>query len=300
MDMFDKLIAFIDYHHDLFYKTLPDIFQNKWVWMFINICIFIVLIKLANFFIEKFVNKLASYKEDYEYKKQLYTLKTIAKSVVSTVLGIFALMFVLNTLGVDIRPILTAAGVLGVAVGFGAKRFVEDIISGLSLILEGQIRVGDYVDISGHEGTVEKIDIRLAKLRDLQGRVHYIRNGMIDTVVNYTREYSYYVFDIGVAYKEDVSQVIKVLESLGEEFRRTSNVRGDILAPLEILGLDKFDDSAVVIRARFKTNPTKQWAVGRAFNQEIKRKFDELGIEIPFPQRVMHLVNEQSDIKINA
>lgn len=290
------IVAFVDHHHDLLYKTVPAIFQNKWVWMCINIAIFSILIKLANLFIEKFVNKLASYKEDAEYKKQLYTLKSIAKSTVSVVLGIFATMFVLNTLGVDIRPILTAAGVLGVAVGFGAKRFVEDIISGLSLILEGQIRVGDYVDISGHEGVVEKIDIRLAKLRDLHGRVHYIRNGMIDTIINYTREFSYYVFDIGVAYKEDVAQVTKVLQELGEEFRNNSPLKPYILAPLEILGLNSFEDSAVVIRARFKTKPIKQWEVGRAFNQEIKRKFDEVGIEIPFPQCSVHMVEPPKDI----
>lgn len=290
------IVAFVDHHHDLLYKTVPAIFQNKWVWMCINIAIFSILIKLANFFIEKFINKIASYKEDVEYKKQLYTLKSIAKSVVSVILGIFAMMFVLNTLGVDIRPILTAAGVLGVAVGFGAKRFVEDIISGLSLILEGQIRVGDYVDISGHEGVVEKIDIRLAKLRDIHGRVHYIRNGMIDTIVNYTREFSYYVFDIGVAYKEDVAMVTKVLEELGEEFRKNSPLRPYILAPLEILGLNSFEDSAVVIRARFKTKPIKQWEVGRAFNQEIKRKFDEVGIEIPFPQCSVHMVEPPKDI----
>lgn len=290
------IVAFVDHHHDLLYKTVPAIFQNKWVWMCINIAIFSILIKLANFFIEKFINKIASYKEDAEYKKQLYTLKSIAKSVVSVILGIFAMMFVLNTLGVDIRPILTAAGVLGVAVGFGAKRFVEDIISGLSLILEGQIRVGDYVDISGHEGVVEKIDIRLAKLRDVHGRVHYIRNGMIDTIVNYTREFSYYVFDIGVAYKEDVAQVTKVLQELGEEFRNNSPLKPYILAPLEILGLNSFEDSAVVIRARFKTKPIKQWEVGRAFNQEIKRKFDEVGIEIPFPQCSVHMVEPPKDI----
>lgn len=290
------IVAFVDHHHDLLYKTVPAIFQNKWVWMCINIVIFAILIKLANFFIEKFMNKLASYKEDAEYKKQLYTLKSIAKSAVNVVLSIFAIMFVLNTLGVDIRPILTAAGVLGVAVGFGSKRFVEDIISGLSLILEGQIRVGDYVDISGHEGVVEKIDIRLAKLRDIHGRVHYIRNGMIDTIINYTREYSYYVFDIGVAYKEDVAKVTKVLEDLGEEFRNNSPLKPYILAPLEILGLNSFEDSAVVIRARFKTKPIKQWEVGRAFNQEIKRKFDEVGIEIPFPQCSLHMVEPTKDV----
>ena len=119
---------------------------------------------------------------------------------------------------------------------------------------------------------------------------------MIDTIINYTREYSYYVFDIGVAYKEDVAKVTKVLEDLGEEFRNNSPLKPYILAPLEILGLNSFEDSAVVIRARFKTKPIKQWEVGRAFNQEIKRKFDEVGIEIPFPQCSLHMVEPTKDV----
>ena len=289
------MFTFLEQHHDLLYKTLPAFFHNKWVICTINLIVFATLIKIANFFIEKFMGKLSNYREDAEYIKQLITLKTIAKSVTNTILICFAIMFVLNTIGVDIRPILTAAGVLGVAVGFGAKRFFEDIITGLSLILEGQIRVGDYIDISGHEGTVEKIDIKLVKLRDLQGRVHYIRNGMIDTVVNYTREYSYYVFEIGVAYKENIDKVIRTLQDLGENFRNNYENKKNILAPLEILGLDKFDESAVVIKARIKTKPSKQWEVGRAFNKEIKRVFDEMNIEIPFPQRTMHIVDEKEN-----
>ena len=213
----------------------------------------------------------------------------IEPEVADTIIIIFATMFVLNNLGIDIRPILTAAGVLGVAVGFGAKRFFEDIITGFSLLLEGQIRVGDYVEISGYQGVVEKADIKMIKLRDINGRVHYIRNGMVDIVTNYTRDYSYYVFDIGVAYKENIEYVINVLKELGENFRTTSGYKDFILEPIEILGLDKFDDSAVVIRARFKTKPMKQWEVGRAFNLRIKEKFDELGIEIPFPQTTVHI-----------
>ena len=201
---------FLEHHHDFIFDILPSFMHNKWTIMVVNVLIFYALIKVANFFIDKFVDKITSYKDDFEYKKQLITLKSIVKSITDTILVIFAIMFILNGLGVDIRPILTAAGVLGVAVGFGAKRFFEDIITGLSLILEGQIRVGDYVDISGHEGVVEKIDIKLVKIRDLQGRVHYIRNGMIDTVVNYTREFSYYIFDIGISYDESVDKVIKV------------------------------------------------------------------------------------------
>lgn len=293
------MIEFLEHHHNLIFNTLPDFFHNKWVVMVINIIFFAILIKVSNFFIEKFATKICAYKDDFEYKKQLMTLKSIIKSVIDTIIVAFAVMFVLNGLGVDIRPILTAAGVLGVAVGFGAKRFFEDIISGLSLILEGQIRVGDYVNISDHEGVVEKMDIRLVKLRDLQGRVHYIRNGMIDTVINYTREFSYYVFDIGVAYKEDIDNVVNTLKKIDENFRKDSPLKKDVLAPLEILGLDKFDDSAVVVRARIKTKPIKQWEVGRAFNKEIKKGFDEAGIEIPFPQRTVHFVKDSISVADN-
>ena len=265
------------------------ILHNKWFIAVVHIVFFFITIKVANLLIDKFITNVTRYKDDYELKKQLFTLKSIIKSIADTIIIIFATMFVLNNLGIDIRPILTAAGVLGVAVGFGAKRFFEDIITGFSLLLEGQIRVGDYVEISGYQGVVEKADIKMIKLRDINGRVHYIRNGMVDIVTNYTRDYPYYVFDIGVAYKENIEYVINVLKELGENFRTTSGYKDFILEPIEILGLDKFDDSAVVIRARFKTKPMKQWEVGRAFNLRIKEKFDELGIEIPFPQTTVHI-----------
>lgn len=266
--------------------------NEKWFMTIVHLVFFYAVIKFSNLLIDKFITKITKYKDDFELKKQLFTLKSIFKSIADTIIVIFATMFILNNLGIDIRPILTAAGVLGVAVGFGAKRFFEDIITGFSLLLEGQIRVGDYVEISGHSGVVEKADIKMVKLRDLEGRVHYIRNGMIDTVINYTREYSYYIFDIGVAYKENIDYVISVLRELGENFRENSPEREYILAPLEILGLEKFDDSAVIIRARFKTAPIKQWEVGRAFNLKIKERFDELGIEIPFPQRTIHVESD--------
>lgn len=286
------MFEFIEHHHNLIFNTLPAFFHNKWVIMCINLIFFYLLIKLCNFIIDKFAAKIIEKRDDFEYKKQLITLKSIVKSIVDTIIGIFAIMFILNALGIDIRPILTAAGVLGVAVGFGAKRFFEDIITGLSLILEGQIRVGDYIEVSGHEGVVEKIDIKLIKLRDLKGRVHYIRNGMVDTVVNYTREFSYYVFDLGVSYNEDIEKVINVLKEIDENFRKHSELSRYIIEPLEILGLDKFDDSAVIVKARVKTTPIKQWEVGRAYNKAIKKRFDEFGIEFPFPQTTVHLLNE--------
>lgn len=289
------MIEFIEQHRNFIFTILPDFLRNKWTMMVLNIIIFVFFIKIANIFIEKFLDRICRFKDDFEFKKQLVTLKSIVKSIVDTIIAAFGVMYILNGLGVDIRPILTAAGVLGVAVGFGAKRFFEDIITGMSILLEGQVRVGDYIEISGHQGVVEKVDIKLIQLRDTQGRVHYIRNGMVDTVVNYTRDYSYYVFDIGVAYKENVDNVINVLKEIDEDFRKNSKVKDYVLAPLEILGLDSFDDSAVIIKARIRTSPIKQWEVGREFNKYIKAKFDEKGIEIPFPQRTVYLVNENQD-----
>lgn len=288
------MLEFIEQHRNFIFNILPYTLQNKWTLTILNILIFALIIQFANLFIEKFLNRICKYKDDFEFRKNLITLKSIIKSVIDTIIVAFGVMYILNSLGVDIRPILTAAGVLGVAVGFGARRFFEDIITGMSLILEGQVRVGDYIEIGTHQGVVEKIDIKLIQLRDVHGRVHYIRNGMIDTVVNYTRDYSYYVFDVGVAYKEDVDNVINTLKEIGEEFRKNAASKDYVLAPLEILGVDNFDDSAVIIKARIKTAPIKQWEVGREFNKEIKKKFDEKGIEIPFPQRTLHIVNQDN------
>lgn len=288
------MLEFIEQHRNFIFNILPYTLQTKWTLTILNILIFALIIQFANLFIEKFLNRICKYKDDFEFRKNLITLKSIIKSVIDTIIVAFGVMYILNSLGVDIRPILTAAGVLGVAVGFGARRFFEDIITGMSLILEGQVRVGDYIEIGTHQGVVEKIDIKLIQLRDVHGRVHYIRNGMIDTVVNYTRDYSYYVFDVGVAYKEDVDNVINTLKEIGEEFRKNAASKDYVLAPLEILGVDNFDDSAVIIKARIKTAPIKQWEVGREFNKEIKKKFDEKGIEIPFPQRTLHIVKQEN------
>src|SRR5574344_1026788 len=289
------MFGFINNHHDFIFNILPDYLHNKWIVMIFHIIFFVIVIKLTNLFLEKFLNKITKHKEDLEVKKQLYTLKSVVKSVVDTVIVAFAFMYILNWLGVDIRPILTAAGVLGVAIGFGAKRFFEDIITGMSIIMEGQVRVGDYIEINEHQGVVEKVDIRLIRLRDVQGRVHYIRNSMVDTIINHTRDYSYFMFDLGVAYSSDIDYVMHVLKETDENFRQNSEMKEFILEPLEILGLDKFDESAIVIKGRIKVVPMKQWRVGWAFNKEIKRVFEEKNIEIPFPQRTVHVIEKPKE-----
>ena len=274
--------------HECIFDMLPPIFHNEFFMVLLHLLLFWGFITLSNFLIDKFTNKIKKKKNDTEFEKQINTLKLLFKSIVDTIWIVFAVIYILNMLGVDIRPLLTAAGIVGVAVGFGAKRFVEDLITGLLIMLEGQIRVGDVVEINGMKGTVEKLNIKLVVLRDLKGRVYYIRNGMIDVVTNLTRDFSYAMFDIGVAYKEDIAKVLDVLKELGDEFMNSSEYKDDILEPIEIFGLDKFDDSAVIIQARIKTKPMRQWAVLRGFNLRIKERFDELGIEFPFPQLTIH------------
>ena len=205
-----------------------------------------------------------------------------------TIILVGAIM-ILGEFDIKIGPILAAAGIVGVAVGFGAQHLVRDVITGFFILLDDQIRVGDVVQIAGKGGLVEKISLRLTVLRDLAGNVHYVRNGEIDVVTNMTKEYSRYVFDIGVAYREDVDEVIETVKQVDEELRNDPEYAQDILEPIEILGLDQFADSAVVIKARTKTKPIKQWAVGREFNRRLKKRFDEKDIEIPFPHVTLYM-----------
>ena len=274
---------------------IKALFDNVWLGIILRILVFAIVIKGLHALIKFFTKGITSKIKNKEQVKQVRTVISMFKSVADTVISLIFIMELLTKLGIDIRPILTAAGVLGVAVGFGAKRFVEDLITGVMLILEGQIQVGDIIEVGTRMGTVEKLNLKMVVLRDFSGNVHYIRNGMIDIVTNYTRDFAYAVLEIGVAYKENIDKVIRTLQDLGENFRNNYENKKNILAPLEILGLDKFDESAVVIKARIKTKPSKQWEVGRAFNKEIKRVFDEMNIEIPFPQRTMHIVDEKEN-----
>ncbi|MBF0254696.1 MAG: mechanosensitive ion channel family protein [Candidatus Omnitrophica bacterium] len=220
---------------------------------------------------------------DEDFQKRADTLKGIIQGTLSVVVIVVGLTMLLGELGIEIGPIIAAAGVLGLAVGFGAQKVVEDVIGGFFILLEDQIRVGDVVQIGDKGGLVEKVSLRMVVLRDLAGNVHFIRNGAVGVVTNMTKEYSRYVFDIGVAYRENVDDVIEVVKQVDAELRKDPVFGPDILEPIEILGLDKFGDSSVIIKARTKTKPIKQWAVGREFNRRLKKRFDEKDIEIPFP-----------------
>lgn len=226
--------------------------------------------------------------KDEEFKKRTDTLSAIITKALSIAIVIVAVITILSELEIPIGPVLGAAGIIGVALGFGAQHLVKDVISGFFILLDDQIRIGDVVQIAGKGGLVEKINLRMTILRDLAGNVHFVRNGEINVVTNMTKEYSRYVFDIGVAYRENVDEVIEVIKQVDEQMRNDSQFAEDILEPIEILGLDQFADSAVVIKARTTTKPIKQWAVGREFNRRLKMAFDEKDIEIPFPHLTLY------------
>jgi small conductance mechanosensitive channel len=216
------------------------------------------------------------------------TLTHVMRDIVRIVILFIGSMMILAEVGVDLKPLLAAAGIGGLAIGFGAQSLVKDIISGFFILLEDSVRVGDVVEIAGVGGLVEDVKLRTITLRDLSGNVHVVPAGAIDKVKNMTKIYSFYLFDVAVAYREDVDEVMALLQAIGEELRQDLAFREDILEPLEMLGVDHFADSAVIVKCRIKTKPIQQWRVGREMNRRIKKSFDAKGIEIPFPHRTIY------------
>lgn len=220
--------------------------------------------------------------------KRADTLTHVVGDVARVVVLAVGSMMILSEVGVDLGPLLAAAGLGGLAIGFGGQSLVKDVISGFFILLEDSIRVGDVVEVAGVGGVVEEVKLRTITLRDLSGNVHIVPNGVIDKVKNMTKVYSYYLFEVGVAYREDVDEVMAVLIAIAEELRADPAFKDDILESLEMLGVDQFADSAVIIKCRIKTEPVKQWRVGREMNRRIKKTFDAKGIEIPFPHQTIY------------
>jgi small conductance mechanosensitive channel len=219
---------------------------------------------------------------------RLRTLVPLIRNVVRVVLGVIVTLTVLSELGVSIAPLLAGAGIAGIAIGFGAQSLVKDVLTGVFILLEDSIAVGDVVNVAGHGGIVEGMTMRTVRLRDLSGNVHFVPFGEVASVLNMTKDFSYALIEAGVAYKEDVDQVIEVLKEVGAGMEDDPDFGPMILAPLEVLGLDSFGDSSVNIRFRIRTKPIKQWSVRREYHRRMKRAFDERGIDIPFPHRTIY------------
>jgi len=271
-----------------YFDKLSEWFLTSGLRILLIIVMTLILLKIATIITNKLRTVIGKREGDLEFEKRSGTLSGVIHWIMRVVILAVATFMLLAEFGVNLGPVLAAAGVVGLAVGFGAQNLVQDFISGFFLLLEDQVRVGDVVNIGDKGGLVEKVTLRMVILRDFSGSVHFIRNGKIDVVTNMTKDYSNYVFNLGVAYRENVDEVIKVLKGVDEEMRQTDGYKNDILAPLDVAGLDSFGDSAIVIKARVKTKPCQQWRIGREYNRRIKMKFDELGIEIPFPHQTIY------------
>jgi len=238
--------------------------------------------------IRLFRERIASRMEDREQVKRAETLGRVFRYIAAVIIVVIAVTLILSELGIAVAPILGAAGVIGLAVGFGAQSLVKDYFAGFFILLENQIRQGDVVDIAGKAGLVEEVTLRYVRLRDYDGNVHFISNGLITTVTNMSRGYAQSVVDVGVAYREDTDEAVGVMREIGAEMRADPTFGPKILDELEIAGVDKWGDSAVMLRCRFKVQPLEQWNVRREFLRRLKKAFDARGIEIPFPHLTIY------------
>jgi len=211
------------------------------------------------------------------------TLLTLLRNAATIMIVVITLMVTLSEIGLDIAPLLASAGVLGLAIGFGAQRMVQDIITGIFIQFENAINVGDVITAGGVTGTVEKLTIRSVSLRDLTGVYHIIPFSSVDMVSNFMRGFGFHVAEIGIAYRENVAEAKALMHKAFDDVKADPAHGREMLGPLEWHGLTEFGDSAVMVRARIRTRPGSQWAVGRAYNEAVKLRFDEAGVEIPFP-----------------
>jgi small conductance mechanosensitive channel len=225
-------------------------------------------------------------------KKREDTLIRIFTGGTRIVLLLMAILMILQEIGLEIGPILAGAGIVGLALGFGGQYLIRDIITGLFVILENQYRIGDVVNIDTTGGLVEDISLRKTTLRDLNGTVHHIPHGEIKRVSNLSKKYARVNLDVGISYSSDLEQVIKVINKTGNELAEDPRFRDVIISPPQFLRVDDFADSAIIVKILGDTKPLKQWEVTGELRKRIKIAFDEEGIEIPFPQRVIHHAKE--------
>jgi moderate conductance mechanosensitive channel len=218
--------------------------------------------------------------------KRIRTLSGVLWTVSSGLLWFVVVLIALSQIGVNIGPILAGAGVVGLAVGFGAQYLVRDLVSGFFLLLENQIRVGDIAIVNGTGGVVESVTFRTVVLRDQAGVIHVFPNGAINTLANATMDWSAYVIDLAVSYKEDTDRVVAVMRQVAGEMRKEAEYGRAMIEPIEVFGVDNFTDTTVTIKARFKTQPAQQYTVGREFRRRLKKAFDSEGIELAITPRL--------------
>lgn len=239
----------------------------------------LILSELFGLMVERYLRRLD---EKHVSGTRARTLLPLLRTAFRVVLIVMVTLVVLSQIGVDIAPLLAGAGVVGLAIGFGAQKLVQDVITGFFILVEDSISVGDVVEAGGHSGSVESMTIRSLVLRDGDGVVHTVPFSSVSTVKNFSKDFAYALIDVSVSYRENTDHVIEVLREIGEDIRNNSPVKHAITGPLEIFGVNELGETSVIIQARFRTRPLQQWTVKREFLRRIKMEFDKRGIEIPF------------------
>ncbi|HLP97600.1 MAG TPA: mechanosensitive ion channel family protein [Sideroxyarcus sp.] len=247
-----------------------------------------LLLSVSRKLIRLFRDYMSRHAATEEDGRRIETLARVFRYISTVVISLVAGMLALSELGISIAPILGAAGVVGLAVGFGAQSLIKDYFNGFFLLLENQIRQGDVVEVCGKTGMVEDITLRYVCLRDNEGNVHYVPNGQISIVTNKSRDYGFALIDVGVAYRENLDEVCAVVREVGSALRADAAVGPHVLEDIEIQGVQDLADSAVILRCRIKTVALDQGFVRRAFLGRLKQAFDARGIEIPYPHLTIY------------
>lgn len=247
-----------------------------------------LLMVLSRKLIRAFRSYMSARADTPEDVRRIDTLARVFRYTATVAISLIAGMLALSEAGISIAPILGAAGVVGIAVGFGAQSLIKDYFNGFFMLLENQIRQGDVVEVGGKAGLVEDLTLRYVRLRDFEGSVHYVPNGLITAVTNKSRGYAYAVIDVSVAYRENIDEVCEVIREVAGELRATEDYGAKILEDIEIAGVQDWANSAVVLRCRFKTVALEQWSVRREFLRRLKNAFDMHGIEIPYPHLTLY------------
>ena len=286
---------------------MSEIFKNITSWLtasgikVLGILIALIILSQMSRWIVKWLERLVPEKDSLqatEAKKRAQTLGNILRHVLLIVIFFIAILMILGELGIQLGPLLATAGIGALAIGFGAQGLVKDVISGFFIILENQYRIGDAIEVAGVSGLVESVSLRKTVLRDLEGRVHTVPNGEIKVVSNLSKEWSRAVVDIGISYRDDVDHIIDLLGQIGRELAGEEPYQSAILESPQILGVERFGESQLVIRMIVKTMPLKQWEVGRELRRRIKNRFDEKGIQIPSSHRILFW--EETDKKVKS
>jgi small-conductance mechanosensitive channel len=262
----------------------------------------IILIALAAFILDKIIKKIINKAVDVTIrstetvlpeaeKKRKETLVRIFDGALHVIIITVAILMILQAAGVEIGPILAGAGIVGLAFGFGGQYLIRDIISGLFIILENQYRINDVVEIDSTGGLVEDISLRMTTLRDLNGTVHHIPHGEVKKVSNLSKKFARVNLDLGISYSSDLEHVITVVNKIGNELAEDPGFKESITSPPQFVRVNDFADSAIIIKILGDTKPLKQWEVAGELRKRLKIAFDKEGIEIPFPQRVIHQAN---------